>query len=193
MNVGRSFSAFNQDPTAGGYGRPSISPVQDAIKILSLRLPTTVGPNSPSGVLAGGPSVAGPGSGTALAENWLRLLFSGQLGMGPGGAPDMGGMGMPDLSWFGSSVGGPMAGRAPTPSVIYKEPPVSTVPAERGDYLPDSAGQPPAGPPMPTSGGFSSPEMSNPGSYDPFDPSGGGGAVTFAAPDFLSWLQQGGR
>lgn len=104
---------------------PSASPVQDAIRLLSFRMPSVVGQGAPSppGVLAGTPPPPGgggmpgqgmggpPGTGAGpvnpILEQFLRLLMQG--GMGAQGA---GGAGM---------------GWAPPPSVGYT-PPVDHAP-----------------------------------------------------------------
>lgn len=82
MNAGISFSPLGQ---AGGSNqasgqpanRPTQAPVQDAIRLLSLKLPTNVGPTAPSGVL-GGPTPLGAQMGNAIADNWLKGLYTGQ-------------------------------------------------------------------------------------------------------------------
>lgn len=72
---GVSFSPLNNGqvgPVTGNAG----SPLQDAIKILSFRLPTVVGASGIS-PLAGNP-------GDSVANDWLLRLFQGLM---PGGSP----------------------------------------------------------------------------------------------------------
>lgn len=78
----------NQSPTAGGSG----SPIQDAIKVLSLRIPHITGPggiappsllNSGGGAGIGGGTMGQPGG----LEEFLRRLFAGQMGQQGGSAP----------------------------------------------------------------------------------------------------------
>lgn len=76
-----------QGPTAQGPGQiggPPPSPVQTAIRMLSLRLPHVVGAQglAPSGLLQGPGAQAfgGQAGGLGGLEEFLRLLF----GMGPG-------------------------------------------------------------------------------------------------------------
>ena len=122
--TGLSFSPFNQN-TDQNYRQGSVSPVQDAIKILSLRMPTMVGPHAPSGVLAGGPTRGGMDANNAMMANWLRMLFSGQLGAGGPGGPGMPGGSLP--SGWGSTPPMPgvsfMSGRSGVPSWAEPGPP----------------------------------------------------------------------
>ena len=126
MNVGQSFSPLNQPQGQGAQGNyRTTSPVQDAIKILSLRLPTLVGKQSPSGVLSGVPNAAGGGSDNALMQNWLRQLFAGFSGGsgdrspvgggGPAGDSSGSGGGMPS----GGGMDGGMGGGPPMTFVSY--------------------------------------------------------------------------
>lgn len=99
---GVSFSPFNAPPQGGqGMQKPGgVQPVQDAIRMLSFRMPSTVGASSPAPQgLMGGQTALGGQLSNPLALNWLRALFGGQAmpgaalpGLGaPQGAP--GGMG----------------------------------------------------------------------------------------------------
>lgn len=84
MNAGISFSPFGQQGGSnqnGSQARPQgpQAPVQDAIRLLSLKLPSNVGPTAPSGML-GGPTPLGPQLGNAIADNWLQGLYQPQQG-----------------------------------------------------------------------------------------------------------------
>jgi hypothetical protein len=124
MAMGRSFSP-------GESGQQSALPVQDAIRLLSFRLPTTVGAGAPSppALLAGG---APPPMGGAPPS--MGGGASPEMGMGgPMGGGGMGGGGMNPgvLQWLrqiflglGQPGGGlpnmaPGGGSAPTPSISY--------------------------------------------------------------------------
>jgi len=79
MNAGISFSPLGQQggqAQGNGQNNTATPPVQDAIRLLSLKLPSVLGPTAPSGVAFATPSALGPQLGSALAQNWLRGLFS---------------------------------------------------------------------------------------------------------------------
>lgn len=76
--VGMTFSPLNA-PSQGQPGQGPQSPLQDAIKLLSFKLPTTVGAGAPSGLL-GPPTAAGamgPQQGDGSMDNWLMQLLKG--------------------------------------------------------------------------------------------------------------------
>lgn len=139
---GVSFSPINAAPPAG-QGTPQ-SPLQDAIKILSFRMPKVVGAYSPS-PLAGN-------LGDSVADNWLMNLFKGLLPGGespvpgaPGAPPPFGfpgsgasggsGGGTPPPTWTGAPPPGPPP-QAPPPVVQFEPPGIPPV-------------LPPIGPPAP--------------------------------------------
>lgn len=83
--VGVSFSPLGGNSQASGSNTGQASPsgfaapVQDAIKLLSFRLPSQVGASAGApGSIMGGPTALGPQIGNAIAEQWLRRLFQGQ-------------------------------------------------------------------------------------------------------------------
>lgn len=101
FDAGLSFqpNAQPSQQNAGGDAGPTdrgANPVQDAIRILSLRLPRVVGQAPTSGALLNGPGMAGLGAGFAgNPANFMALLqrfISGQGGPGtPAGAiPNVG-------------------------------------------------------------------------------------------------------
>lgn len=107
--LGLAFSPTNQTMPGSGMARSAApSTVQDAIKILSFRLPTTVGQNgiAPQSLL-GSPTGFGQQLGSALAENWLRSLFSGA--------------GMP-TSQTAPGLGQPALGASPVPGAMPQGP-----------------------------------------------------------------------
>ena len=81
MNAGISFSpAQNAQPGQMGSGatKPGATPLQDAIKLLSFKLPTNVGAAAPSpSQIMGGPTALGAQLGNGVANNWLMALFRG--------------------------------------------------------------------------------------------------------------------
>ena len=110
MAIGQSFQpgAENGQQQQNGSRRP---PVQEAIRLLSLRLPTVVGARgiAPQQLLQGQGS-AGLGGGPmslGAALEWLRKLMSGQGEMGT--PPELG-------SVFGGGNGGINPGPLPTGS-----------------------------------------------------------------------------
>lgn len=111
-------SGISFSPLAGNQsvpGRPTgspVSPVQDAIKLLSFRVPSVVGAGAPSpGALMGGPSPFGTQAASALIQNLLRLLGQGG-GIGMGGPVPSGS----DVLFDQGPFGGPMTnvGGGPT-------------------------------------------------------------------------------
>ncbi len=120
---GISFSPFNQPPQMGQGQRPGgVTPIQDAIRMLSFRMPSTVGASSPTPQgLMGGQTALGGQLGNPLALNWLRALFGGQAmpgaplpGMGAG-TPPGGFGGIPGLPRQGPSEGNDVTGGNPPP------------------------------------------------------------------------------
>lgn len=81
MNAGISFSPLGQpggatDPMQ--QQRPSGAPVQDAIRLLSLKMPTTAGPSAVSPLFGGSPTALGPQLGNVIADNWLQQQYGGR-------------------------------------------------------------------------------------------------------------------
>ncbi len=110
MLPGLSFS-----PTGGQMDQPQqggqnarTNPVQDAIKLLSFRLPTNVGQSAigAQSVLGGQNAAFGSQLGAATAQQWLQRLFGGQMAEEPSGMPQapQGGPQMPGsnpfMSWL---------------------------------------------------------------------------------------------
>ena len=100
MDLGVAFSPTAQDDrtqTPGGSGQPSATPIQDAIKLLSLRLPSFRAPG-----VAALPLLQGPGSrgviGAGRRPGGLQQILQQLLGGGlpqpqiiPGVEPTQGG------------------------------------------------------------------------------------------------------
>lgn len=94
-DLGMSFSPFNQDASGKAQAGQTAgaAPVQDAIKILSLRTPTVVGASAAAPqALLGGPTVQGGSVGTAGSADALqallrRLLMAQAASAAPGGQP----------------------------------------------------------------------------------------------------------
>lgn len=126
----------------GSERTQSASPVQDAIRLLSFRMPSVVGQGAPSppGVLAGTPPPPGgggmPGQGMGapggsaplnpILEQFLKLLMSGGMGaQGAGGSP---------MGWSPAPTVGytPPVEHAPGPSPLPTPPnqsgPVASAP-----------------------------------------------------------------
>jgi hypothetical protein len=150
MNAGISFAPFSQSPPSAGASPTTANPVQDAIKLLSFRLPRNVGasPVAP-GAIMGGPTALGPQLGNSIAEQWLKALFQGQPLPSLGGPSDQGGMpgGMPP-----NAGGSPfdMAAAQGLPSILSQGRPssvpvnVTTTPPE--DRRPLETPTPPSAP-----------------------------------------------
>lgn len=146
-NFGLSFSPLGQggptNPNNPGTPSGSGNPVQDAIKVLSLRIPKVVGAGAPSPqVLLGGagggmggaasvPGGAGLGGNAAMFEQLLRQLFGGggSVGTAPSGPqfdPMQGNSGpaMPPQPNQAGPFNGPLPtpprpGSGPTPTFGY--------------------------------------------------------------------------
>lgn len=76
--TGQTFSPANSQASGGPSG--SAPTLQDAIRLLSFRLPTNVGASAPAapGLLGGGSQGAPMGGGMPGAtESWLQTLFGG--------------------------------------------------------------------------------------------------------------------
>lgn len=158
--LGLSFSPFNtaQPQNVQGAGQPGAAPsAQDAIRVLSLRLPRVVG----AGALAPGPLLNAPGgaafggSGFNL-EQLLQLLFGqrpGQMGIEPGT------MRQPMTSPMGSLFGGAMM---PQPGLPMPGPDRGKAPAP---YVQPGQGELPIANPLP--GG-----TAGPGPAERFGPGG---------------------
>jgi hypothetical protein len=174
MAAGLSFSPMNQTPSPGQTGQAQTNPLQDAIRMLSFRLPQNVGASAPSpGGIMGGPTALGGQTGpnpglTAM----LMALFRG---MGLGGVPGQPGQ----YGGFGHSPGagalppggasgamlGPSSGGGPPVNVVYTHPGTPQL-------LPGSGSgpnPPPAGPPLDRTAPTQGPTADWP------MPSGGGG------------------
>jgi collagen type III alpha len=99
-----------------GQGGNATEPIQQAIKVLSLRLPRVLGGGAfaPSGLLQGGGSMGNPFAGVGPMQG--RPLPPGGL-PGGGGPPPGGGAGSPGGggSPFGGGAGNPFAGSMPGP------------------------------------------------------------------------------
>jgi hypothetical protein len=121
MDAGISFSPAQNQPTGqvgGGMAKPGATPLQDAIKLLSFKLPTNVGASAPSpSQIMGGPTPMGAQLGNGVANNWLMALFQGLNPAATGGFQAR--LGVPaynpgDGSMAGMGAGSPMG--SPMPS-----------------------------------------------------------------------------
>lgn len=100
-DLGVSFSPFNQDAKPQNQAQGSAAPVQDAIKILSLRQPTVAGASAPAPqALLGGPTVQGSQMG---AEGLLAMLRKLLLGPTAGATPGAAQGAPPPPSSFGTA------------------------------------------------------------------------------------------
>ena len=87
--------SFQPGATATGQGQSRETPLQSAVKLLSLRLPTVVGARSPipqaliggSGMGPQGLGAYGAGSLEALIAQLMQAANGGQGGQGPGPGP----------------------------------------------------------------------------------------------------------
>ena len=145
MPLGLSFAPRSQDEIAArGTGGPSPSPIQEAIRILSLRLPRAFGASAPapSALMAGAgaPSRAAalPGPTTnPILEQLLRALLGGM-------APQGMARGLPGLPVPGGAMGA--FGLPPGPMGPAPRSPILT-PGFRFEQQPPSPG--PVAPPAP--------------------------------------------
>ncbi len=109
---GVSFSPLNTGSTPGQSGQAS--PLQDAIKILSFRMPTVVGAQ-----MSAGSPLAG-NLGDSVADNWLMNLFRGVL---PAGTAVPGTPGQPAQPPPVGYPGAPPSGGTAPPPIITGAPP----------------------------------------------------------------------
>lgn len=103
MMPGLSFSPFNQKPNQAAPGQQS-APVQDAIKIMSFRMPSVVGAGAPAPQgLLGGPTGQGGSLDSGLLQEFLRRILMGQGGQPQSAGGPAGGAGLPGaMTPFGS-------------------------------------------------------------------------------------------
>lgn len=74
MNVGLSFAPTSQ--SLYGHDQGSANPVQDAIRILSFRMPSVLGSGAATPMQnLGGPSQYGTQLGSAVIQNFLRSIL----------------------------------------------------------------------------------------------------------------------
>jgi len=163
----------------GQSGSGGAMPVQEAIRLLSFRLPTTVGPGAPTspGLLAGGaPGAMAGGAGGGMAslgpgiEAWLRALFTG--GGLPGSAPTASGGG-PSAPGLPPTPSGGGMGWAPAPTFTYgggpEGPGAPMVPPQQNTPIPNPPAPPyypgPAANPVDRSGASGSGNWSSPGPW----------------------------
>lgn len=149
--TGVSFQPSEPRPGYGGPQRPSGNPVQEAIKVLSLRLPRTVGarPVAPAPLLTA-PGGAGNPRVDSIVQQVLAKMFGGQQGMTP--APTQG----PFLPSAPSFSGGGQPGYTQPPQEDFLTQTLNQRPRFTVD-LPPSPQEPPASdqgwspapPPMP--------------------------------------------
>lgn len=114
---GVSFSPLNANGPQGQAAGGNASPLQDAIKILSFRMPTVVG-------AATGSPLAG-NLGDSVADNWLMNLFQGLLPEGNSPMPSTPGApaAQPPFGFPSAPPSGPGAPGAPPPIIAGAPPP----------------------------------------------------------------------
>lgn len=119
-NVGLSFSPTSDQTNAQSKQQTGsgLSPVQDAIRILSFRVPTVLGASAVSPLVGLGSQPIGGGApiDSALMQEWLRRLFGGEAGGGFGSA------GQPGTGLPPAPSGGAPPPTPPPPSVIVNQP-----------------------------------------------------------------------
>lgn len=169
MLPGESFSAVGpngpQQPQKGAVS----SPLQDAIKILSFRMPTVVGQGSPS-PLANNPM------GGGQIEDWLRKLFQGILPAQAPSNPSQPATAGPASPFGPTAMPSPYA--PPPPQTYGGAPPQPTQPTDGG---PTYGGGPSAPPPNVV---YNPPDISKMPAPGPSSD-----APTFdAPPSFRDWL-----
>jgi hypothetical protein len=169
-------------PNQGGMDRErpgggsATEPIQQAIKVLSLRLPRVLGGGAfaPAGLLQGGGSMGNPFAGVGPMQG--RPLPGGLPG--GGGPPLGGGAGSPGGgSPFGGGAGNPFAGSMPGPDPMsqaimalvggggggFGGAPPSFGPTPPPRLTPGESGQPPARPtPEPPGPGWQPPQIGGP-------------------------------
>lgn len=156
MLPGLSFSPGQGDQSQPQQQGAQNNPVQEAIKLLSFRLPNNVGQSAiaPQASLAGQGAGFGSQIGGSIAENWLKKLFGGQLGdvqTGGGGfqeqGPALGGApqgGNPFMDW-----GRQERGNNPSPPPVGRSPGVNIDFGNNGSQPgPGPTLQPPPAPPQ---------------------------------------------
>jgi hypothetical protein len=116
-NYGLSFQPGTDQGNGQGNGQqdPNASPIQSAVKLLSLRLPSVVGAQaiSPQALLQS-PGSAGLGGGNMTPEAMLALLK--KLMQQSGGQMPPQAQQQPSFSSPGSAAGSPSMNRGGTPS-----------------------------------------------------------------------------
>jgi hypothetical protein len=134
-DFGLNFAPTAQNQQQNAQNGQSQSPIQDAIKVLSLRIPSFVGARgiAPNELLQGGGAAAAGGMGAGMPgglEQFLRQLF-GQMGGGPMGGGGLASPPQPHIG-IGGSLGKTLAPPEPTP-------PMGTMPQPR---MPDPMSSP---------------------------------------------------
>jgi hypothetical protein len=133
-----TFSPLNSG-TPGQMGRPQ-NPVQDAIKLLSFRMPATVGAGAGAAPSLLGAPQLGAQVGNGVAGNWLMQLLQG-LVQNPGSQTA-------DTS---GSMPGAAPGTIPPPKVQF---PQQNIPQQNVPQTPPM--------PIPMGGGMGMPQMQTP-------------------------------
>lgn len=142
-DLGLSFAPTAQNQQQGNGGSAA-TPIQDAIKVLNLRIPTVHGAiPSPLMNAPGGAGI--PNIGVGGLEQWLRMLFGQQGPLSAGGMTA--GAPLPNVT---PGAGGPkpdfpMPPAPPIPNTMPNEPAPGSF--QPGGFAPET----PQAPPMPRS------------------------------------------
>lgn len=125
---------------------PSVSPTQDAIRLLSFRLPTVLGASAAApAALLGGPTLQGAQMANPMAANWLRMLFGNLSAMGgtmpspqmPNvGGEAFGGSGFSGSAGLPASISLSQGDRSVAPDIVNENmPPSPTNPATGNQFV----------------------------------------------------------
>jgi len=127
MPLGLSFAPGQDEMTQRQNGAgPSTSPIQEAIRVLSLRMPRVLGASSPApAALLSGPGSQGLGGhpGNPIIEQLLRALLGGQTSGGPMDGLPGGAMIAPPMMPGPGPMGGGMSGPPLIPGFKFGEQP----------------------------------------------------------------------
>lgn len=146
MPLGRSFAPNSDQMSQRPPGGAGQSPVQEAVRVLSLRLPRVVGASAPApGALMGGmggQGLAGPTS-NPIVQQLMQMILGGQTAQQGGAIPGLpvpGGMpSMPaSMGGFTPNIGfntpGGGVSTPPTPQTPPRPAPPAMPPPDRGMF-----------------------------------------------------------
>jgi hypothetical protein len=119
-NYGLSFQPGTDQGNGQGNGQqdPNVSPIQSAVKLLSLRLPSVVGAQaiSPQALLQSPGSAGLSGQGGMSVEAMIEMLRKMMQQSGAQAPPQMPQQARPSFSSPGNAAGSPSPNRGGTPS-----------------------------------------------------------------------------